>query len=186
MLAAALLIVVLLDPWAVLSPGFWLSFGAVGVIMFVCNGRVGRPHWLSAWARVQFAVTLAMIPLLLALFQQVSVVSPIANALAIPAVGLGRRAAHLARHGAAVRLDAAARAPGDGVVHGALEWLSSLDAAVWEQRAPPAWAVVAAICGALLMLLAPRGMPGRWLGAAGLLPSLRRRSRPRCSRAHCR
>src|SRR5262249_1581374 len=50
-----------------------------------------------------------------------------------------------------------------------LEWLSSLDAAVWEQHAPPTWAVVAATCGALLML-APRGTPGRWLGAVGLVP----------------
>ena len=30
LLAAALLVVLLLDPWAVMSPGFWLSFGAVG------------------------------------------------------------------------------------------------------------------------------------------------------------
>jgi len=41
--------------------------------------------------------------------------------------------------------------------------------AVWEQCAPPAWAVVAATGGAFLML-APRGLPGRWLGAAGMLP----------------
>ena len=88
-LAAALLIVLAIDPWAVLAPGFWLSFGAVGIIMFVCNGRLARPHWLTAWMRVQFAVTLAMVPVLLAVFQQVSVVSPVANALAIPAVGLG-------------------------------------------------------------------------------------------------
>ena len=29
MLGAALLLVLLLDPWAVLAAGFWLSFGAV-------------------------------------------------------------------------------------------------------------------------------------------------------------
>src|SRR5262249_604427 len=34
-LAAALLVVLLLDPWAVLSPGFWLSFAAVAVIFHV-------------------------------------------------------------------------------------------------------------------------------------------------------
>src|SRR5688500_14879670 len=34
-LCAALLAVILIDPWAVLAPGFWLSFGAVGVIMLV-------------------------------------------------------------------------------------------------------------------------------------------------------
>ncbi|MDB5963210.1 MAG: internalization-related competence protein ComEC/Rec2, partial [Massilia sp.] len=32
-LCAALGLVVLLDPWAVLAPGFWLSFGAVGLIL---------------------------------------------------------------------------------------------------------------------------------------------------------
>jgi competence protein ComEC len=168
-LAAALLIVLLIDPWAMLAPGFWLSFGAVGIIMFVCNGRVGRPHWLTTWMRVQFAVTLAMVPVLIAVFQQVSVVSPVANALAIPVVGLG--VVPLTLLGMVL--------PFDWVLLLAhelmswctwfLEWLSNLDAAVWEQRAPPAWAVAAAVCGVLL-LLAPRGLPGRWLGAAGLVP----------------
>ena len=168
-LAAALLVVVLLDPWAVLAPGFWLSFGAVGAIMFACNGRIGRPHWLASWGRVQFAVTLAMLPALLALFQQVSIVSPVANAYAIPVVGL-----------VVVPITLAGMVlPFDWVLQLAhlvmascmwlLEWLSGLSVAVWEQRAPPAWAVVAATCGALLML-APRGTPGRWLGIAGLLP----------------
>jgi competence protein ComEC len=168
-LATALLIVLLIDPWAVLAPGFWLSFGAVGIIMLVSNGRVGRPHWLTTWVRVQLAVTLAMIPVLLAVFQQVSVVSPLANALAIPAVGLG--VVPLTLLGMVL--------PFDWVLVLAhqlmswctwfLEWLSNLDAAVWEQRAPPPWAVAAGICGVLL-LLAPRGFPGRWLGAAGLVP----------------
>jgi competence protein ComEC len=168
-LAAALLIVLVIDPWAVLAPGFWLSFGAVGIIMFVCNGRLARPRWLTAWVRVQFAVTLAMVPVLLAVFQQVSVVSPVANALAIPAVGLG--VVPLTLLGMVL--------PFDGVLLLAhetmslsswfLERLSRLDAAVWEQRAPPAWAVATAICGVLLML-APRGFPGRWLGAGGLVP----------------
>jgi competence protein ComEC len=168
-LAAALLIVLLLDPWAVLSPGFWLSFGAVGVIMFVCNGRIGRRHWLATWVRVQFAVTLAMVPVLLAVFQQVSIVSPIANALAIPAVGLG--VVPLTLLGLALPLDWILQ-----LAHELMSWctwclerLGHLDAAVWEQSAPPAWAVGTATCGVLLML-APRGTPGRWLGAAGLIP----------------
>src|SRR5437879_8781410 len=46
-LAAALLIVLALDPWAVLSPGFWLSFAAVAVIFFVASGRTASPHWLA-------------------------------------------------------------------------------------------------------------------------------------------
>src|SRR2546425_7903676 len=85
-LAAALLIVLALDPWAVLSPGFWLSFAAVAVIFYVGTGRSVQPHWLAQWGRVQWAVTVGLAPLLLVLFQQVSLVSPIANAVAIPLV----------------------------------------------------------------------------------------------------
>jgi competence protein ComEC len=168
-LYAALLAVVLIDPWAVLAPGFWLSFGAVAVILYVTTGRIRREHWFATWGRVQLAVTLALIPPLLALFQQVSVVSPIANAAAIPVVSLV--VAPLALIGAAV--------PFDLVLHCAhlvmsacmalLEWLAALPDAVWQQHAPPAWTVVVAIA-ALVLLLAPCGLPARWLGVVGLLP----------------
>ena len=87
----ALLTVLLLDPWAVLSAGFWLSFGAVALLMYAGVGRLHdrRPHaWFFAATRAQLAITLGMIPWMLALFQQVSLVSPIANAFAIPIVSM--------------------------------------------------------------------------------------------------
>ncbi|NML29845.1 DNA internalization-related competence protein ComEC/Rec2 [Paraburkholderia antibiotica] len=37
--AWALGLVLLIDPWAVVSAGFWLSFGAVGAILFAMSGR---------------------------------------------------------------------------------------------------------------------------------------------------
>ena len=168
-LALALFVVVLVDPWAVLAAGFWLSFGAVAVILYVSLGRVGREYWLRSWARVQLAVTLALIPVLLAVFQQVSLVSPVANAIAIPAVSLV--VVPLTLLGVV--------APFDLVLHAAhlsmalcmalLEWLAEFPSAVWQQHAPSAWAVVVAVA-AVALLLAPRGMPGRWLGFVGLLP----------------
>ena len=85
-LAVALLVVLLLDPWAVLSAGFWLSFGAVALILYVSANRLRRTHWLVEYGRVQWAMSIGLIPPLLALFQQVSLVSPIANAFAIPLV----------------------------------------------------------------------------------------------------
>src|SRR3989442_7328692 len=83
-LAAALLLVLLLDPWAVLSPGFWLSFAAVAVIFFVATGRTSRPHWLAQWGRGQWAGTAGLAPPLLVLFPQGSPFLPIAHWLAVP------------------------------------------------------------------------------------------------------
>lgn len=168
-LCVALFVVVLLDPWAVLAPGFWLSFGAVAVIMYVSVGRIGRPRWLVTWTRVQVAVTLALIPPLLAMFQQVSMVSPIANAFAIPVVSL--LVVPLTLVGIALPFDFVLE-----VAHEVMAWcmalldaFSGVPAAVWEQHAPPAWTVLVAVA-AVMLLLAPRGFPARWLGWAGLAP----------------
>jgi competence protein ComEC len=82
----ALAVVLAYDPWASLTPGFWLSFGAVGLLLYTGVGRIGRtPAWRAA-VRAQAAITLGLIPLMLVLFQQVSIVSPLANAVAIPVV----------------------------------------------------------------------------------------------------
>ena len=40
-LCLALGVGVLRDPWAMLWPGFWLSFGAVAAILYACSGRLG-------------------------------------------------------------------------------------------------------------------------------------------------
>ncbi len=170
-LALALLVVVLLDPWAVLAPGFWLSFGCVALLFYVAAGRLGDGHWLGAWARAQWALGMGMIPALLLLFQQFSLVSPLANAIAIPVVSFVVTPLALA---AALPL----LGPLLQLAHGAMEalllllaWLADLPVAVWQQAAPPTWAWLLALPGALWWL-APRGLPSRWLGAALFLPLL--------------
>src|SRR4029450_12704679 len=77
------------DPWAGLTPGFWLSFGAVGVLLYAGVGRVSSGpsssfasralRNLRTAGRTQAVVTIALVPGTLALFQQVSLVSPLAN-----------------------------------------------------------------------------------------------------------
>lgn len=176
-LAWALFWVVLLDPWAIIAPGFWLSFGAIAIIMLVTVGRIGKTHWLKDWLRIQWAITLGLIPLLLALFQQVSMVSPIANAIAIPLVSL-----------VVVPLTLLATIPWFdfllplahdvlSIVMMLLESLSNISNAVWQQHAPPMWAIVVAIAGVLWLLLPGSlglgffaGFPARWLGGIALLP----------------
>ncbi|HEY4696707.1 MAG TPA: DNA internalization-related competence protein ComEC/Rec2 [Gallionella sp.] len=168
-LGIALLGVLIPDPWAVISPGFWLSFGAVALILYVTAHRLKPAHWLSEYASVQWAMTIGLIPMLLGLFQQVSLVSPIANALAIPLVSL--IVVPLALLGAALPWGAPlwlAHTVMSGVMV-FLEWLNALPQAVWTQHAPPAWSVVAGMLGVLLILL-PRGFPARWLGFLMLLP----------------
>jgi competence protein ComEC len=168
-LSIALLGVLIPDPWAVLSPGFWLSFGAVALILYVSAHRIARSHWLREYAVVQWAMTIGLTPMLLGLFQQVSLVSPIANAFAIPLVSL--IVVPLALLGAVLPWDVPL-----WLAHlvmqftmTILEWLNDLPQAVWTQHAPPAWSVVAGMLGVLL-ILAPRGIPARWLGIVLMLP----------------
>ena len=168
-LAAALFLVLALDPWAVLSPGFWLSFSAVAVIFFVATGRTARPHWLAQWGRVQWAVTAGLAPLLLVLFQQVSLVSPIANALAIPLVSFV--ITPLALAGAVLPFDWPLELGHVilEVLMAVLDWLAALPSAVWHQHAPVPWTVPLALAG-IAWLLLPRGFPSRALGALLMVP----------------
>ena len=168
-LVVALAVVLAIDPWAVLSAGFWLSFGAMAAILWVTVGRVALPDRLRGWITVQGAVTLALAPVLLLLFQQVSLVSPLANAVAIPLVSW--LITPLALLGVLVPPlwhVAAWLAAGLG---SGLAWAAELPLAVATLPAPPGWAIALALVGAVWLLL-PRGFPARALGAVLWLPLL--------------
>jgi competence protein ComEC len=83
-LGLALIGVLIVDPFAPLAVGAWLSFGAVAIILLAVSGRLARDGTIMSFARVQLAVTVGLVPLLLATFGSMSLVSPLANALAIP------------------------------------------------------------------------------------------------------
>lgn len=168
-LAIALMVVVLIDPWAVIGPGFWLSFCAVAFIAYVTVGRLEAPNWLAAAIHTQWAITLGLLPILIILFGQTSIVSPLANAFAIPIISL--IVVPFSILGSLL--------PTDFVLQGAhsvlewcmlaLSWLANFQLAVLQQAAPPAWAFYVAILGVLWLLL-PRGFPQRWLGFVLLMP----------------
>jgi competence protein ComEC len=199
-LALAAGLVVLIDPWAVLWPGFWLSFGAVGIILYATVGRTavwknaGDPdaidpdarraapltrrqriaHALGAAVNTQYAVTLGLVPLTLLLFAQVSVISPFANAIAIPVVSLlvtplALAGGMLPEPLATPLLVLAHELMGTLAM--LLEWFSAAPLAVWHAPVPPWWLFAFALFGTL-WLLAPRGWPTRWLGAVTWLPLL--------------
>jgi len=168
-LVVALFAVLLIDPWAVLSAGFWLSFGAIGAILWVSLGRVALPNKLGGWVTVQGAVTLALAPVLFLLFQQVSLISPLANAVAIPLVSW--LITPLALLGVLIPPLWHAAAWLMTWLGAALAWASSLPLAVTSLPAPDAWAIALALTGTVWMLL-PRGFPLRLLGLLLWLPLL--------------
>ncbi len=185
-LCIALGLVVLLDPWAVLWPGFWLSFSAVAIILFVSTGRAPTPSAdrsglyrsrladLSMAARLQLAITLGLVPLTMLLFGQVSLVSPVANAVAIPLISflvtpLCLIGSFLPWSWGDVLLK---------VSHALIEWLAELltilsdfSFAVWSAPVPEAWMFVSALLGTAWLLM-PRGWPVRWLGMLAWTPLL--------------
>ncbi|MCB5190302.1 DNA internalization-related competence protein ComEC/Rec2 [Methylobacillus arboreus] len=168
-LLLALLIVVMIDPWAVLAAGFWLSFGAVALIAYVMGGRLQRPHWLRDAILTQWAVTVGLMPALLLLFGQFSLISPFANAFAIPLVSLV--IVPLTLLGSFLPLDSLLWLA-HWIMQFAMDilvWLSNLPSAVWQQHAPSVLAMLLAAVGVACLLL-PRGIPLRWLGLVGLLP----------------
>lgn len=182
-LLAAAGLVLLTDPPAVAKPGFWLSFGAVGIILYTTVGRghivtqdTSRLrkwlHGLIAAARTQWAVTAGLVPLTMLFFGHISLIGPAANAIAIPVVTLlvtplsliGSilpeqlctyilKTAHFAFEWLAVFLD----------------WLASFPFAVWHAPSPPFYLIAFAIAGTLWML-APKGWPLRALGILCWLP----------------
>ena len=168
-LSLALLVVIVADPWAVLSPGFWLSFAAVALIFYASGHRMVRPHWLREWLTVQWVITLGLVPLLLILFQQFSLVSPLANALAIPLISLV--VVPLTLLGALLSWDMFLVLAHEvlAICILGLDYLNRLPVVVWQQHAPSLWAVLLAIIS-LAWLFLPRGFPARWLGLVGLLP----------------
>ena len=170
-LAIALIVVVLIDPWAVSAPGFWLSFGAIALISYVSVSRMSTGHWLHEAVNTQWAVTIGLLPLLIVMFGQASIISPIANAFAIPLISL--IIVPLAILGAIIPIDFilnCAHWVMQGCMYG-LNWLAATPMATWSQAAAPSWAIILAIFGVLWLLL-PRGFPQRWLGFILLLPML--------------
>lgn len=197
-LAAAAAAVVALDPWAVLAPGFWLSFGAVALLMLsgaATPRRVQAPppagRLRRAWqglrlaAAVQLAITGALTVPLAFMTQQVTPAAPLANAIAIPVVSFVVTPLALA-------IAALAAVPGAEAVAAAAAWaghaafeammtpvaaLAWMPGAVVDVAAPP-WPLVALAMAGVAVALLPRGLPGRRAGWLLMLPALAWRPHP--------
>ena len=172
-LLLALLLVLLLDPLAVMDAGFWLSFGAVAFIFLGMGGRVSAHGLWWKWGRVHLLMAFALAPVTLLLFQTMSLVSPLANFIAVPWVSLvvvpivllGSLLLVVAPAAGQLLLELANGCL--GLIWPFLHWCAELPAAQLFNALAGEWVVIPATIG-VIWLLAPRGWPGRWLGGVWL------------------
>lgn len=175
-LSLALLAVLVIDPRAVLAPGFWLSFAAVMVIVYAVAARIGPVGKADALLRVQWVAGVGLLPLTLVMFQHGSLISPLANLIAVPWVSFLVVPLVLVGVGLSPLTPWVAETLW-GLAHLAvwglwpvLEHLAGWPGGQWR-AAPPAWTLLPALLG-LAWFMAPRPWPNRWVGLLLLLPML--------------
>ncbi|MCK5894064.1 MAG: DNA internalization-related competence protein ComEC/Rec2 [Endozoicomonadaceae bacterium] len=173
----ALAVVVLLDPLAVISNGFWYSFVAVASLLYAFSGGQSTHRISDRFIRPQTTVFIALAPLLALNMQPVSILSPLINLISIPFVGLLvvpmlflGVILSLLWHDAGILLLDVCGVLLDGWVVG-LEWVAVFDPGLPLLSAPDAVSLLLAMAG-VIMLLAHPGLGLRWLALPCFLPWL--------------
>ncbi len=80
----SLLLVMLIDPLNVLDGGFWLSFTAVAVLILAFNGSPMKQAKSQTFLQMQLSLLVGMLPLSLAFFSRINLLSPMVNLIMIP------------------------------------------------------------------------------------------------------
>ncbi|MBL8298202.1 MAG: DNA internalization-related competence protein ComEC/Rec2 [Rhodanobacteraceae bacterium] len=175
-LALALLVLFAADPLAILSPGFWLSFAGVALLVYALR-EPRRRAWWRELAPAQIAMSLGLLPLTVWFFAQSSLVGPIANLVAVPWISLVVVPVTLAgalivvplpHIGAPLLWLAANLLDPQWAL---LRWQASWPLAQWYFAETSVLAFGAAALGVAWLLL-PRAVPLRGLGLLLLLPQL--------------
>jgi len=173
-LSVALIVVLIVDPFSALSAGFWLSFIAVAAILYAMQSRTGASGLWWKWGRLQWIVTVALIPVLLFTFQTFSIISPVANVIAVPWVSFLvvplvllsvvfsfiAPVAELCLWLANYLLS---------LLWFIMDFFANLPFAQWQQFSPIGWTLIPGAIGVVL-LLSPKGLPARYLAVFFLLP----------------
>src|SRR5690606_26669727 len=184
-LAAALLAVVAADPFAVLSASFWLSFGAVALLLALASRRdvpLGPTSVLARWRRaalalaaLQLTMSFGLVPIAATYFGEISLISPIANVVAIPyfscvlvPLALAALAAVSCDLPGAAALTSLAGHLAD-LAWAGIGAAGAIPAAAWPLAAAPFAAAALAAVGVVLGMPA-HPLPGRLLAWCALLP----------------
>ena len=174
-LSFALLIILIVNPLSVLSSGFWLSFLAVTLILYTHAKRLGKTSPVLKFTQIHFLSALGLAPLLVLFFQQVSIIAPVANFIAVPVVSLCMVPLILIAIPllfvqpliATQLLAFVDKSLSYGLWF--LTELSELPFASWQHFSISGWQALFAIL-AILLFFAPRGFPARFLSIILLLP----------------
>lgn len=176
-LALAMLVLLGWDPLAVLSPGFWLSFAGVALLMMGLAQPRGALAYVRTLGSMQLLMTVALLPLTIWFFGQASLLGALSNLAAVPVVSLlvvplslmGTALWPLS-HTAAGWFWQLAAWPMHGLWR-LLQHMALWPGAHWYLPAAAPWAVALAMLGAIWLFL-PRGVPARGLGLLLFLPLL--------------
>lgn len=177
-LALALLAILLFDPLATLSAGFWLSFVGVAFLMLcLTRGRRGLLGFLRELSAGQMVMTVSLLPLTVWFFGEASLVGALSNLIAVPLVSFV--IVPLCLLGILGLLTVPMLATPVLIVAGwithaqwwLLERMATWPGAHWYLPEVAPWALVLATLGAVWLFL-PRGVPARALGVLLFLPLL--------------
>lgn len=162
-------VVLWLDPWAVLQPGFWLSFVAVGLLFSTQTGadqRDGESRWapVGTLLRTQVVMTVALTPLSWLWFGQASLVGLLANLLAIPWVTWLLTPLAMAGVIFSPLWQAAAWCLAGGMQ--VLEVMAQWSWAAWERPALPGGVAALTVLGGALLVWK---LPWHWRAWGGVL-----------------
>lgn len=190
-LLLALVLVLLYDPLAVFDIGFWLSFGAVGMLIFCFSGRIRAKNKIRAsipfanffieFIKSQWVMFIGLLIPLAVLVHSSALLAPPANFIAIPLVTffvvpclILAALCHLVFVGstAAEAIFLHCAELGLSWLHQWLQYLLGLGSA---QLTPlvnfNSWSIIVAVLSVLLILL-PRGLSNKWIGICGLIVAL--------------
>ena len=162
----ALILVLASNPLSVFSVGFWLSFYVVAVIIYGASQYQDK-HWLFRLLYIQFLISIATLPLIAWFFSQGSLLSPIANLVAIPVFSFvttpfslfGALLSYLQLEALAQIIFSIAN---QSLIHllTFLQYLQTFEFNLWHY-APPSTTSLTLLITAILVVLLPRALKFR-------------------------
>ena len=173
----ALLSVLLISPASVIAPGFWLSFAAVAIIFYTLGGRNRAKGIWQKSLKVHFILALGLAPFLALFFGQNPLLGPLANIVAVPffallitpLILLGILSMSVFRPAGETLLKTV-----DYLIDAFwpfLEWIANLPFASLTGNITSMTVFMISLLGIVIILM-PKGLPGRWLAGIFFLPVL--------------